>query len=226
MFAYIGCKGAAFGHRKVLAERSFVLPIFEEHQPAGVFAIDVDVARYAPGLGTRAAAMFKARGKQGAIVVLSGMDRCGSWLSPFQKRCGDILGHPQHPSTRTVNDRPCGFRAYLQFAVFAGEGDMPIKARPARPLGINPCPRRDPRALINIAEIIDLVPKDDPEIGIDMLSVGGRHPVRGRHILNPSYPDGIIDMPQLVDVAGLGDYDFFELGRVTRHCERRKCASQ
>ena len=53
------------------------------------------------------------------------------------------------------------------------------------------------------AQIIDLVPGHDPDIGLDMLGRRDRVPVRGRHVLDPAHPGGIVDMAELVDVLGL-----------------------
>jgi hypothetical protein len=60
----------------------------------------------------------------------------------------------------------------------------------------------DPVAFASRAQIVDLVPDHDPEIGVVMLPGGDRAPVRDRDLLNPLHPDGIVDVPELVDVFG------------------------
>src|SRR3546814_19612315 len=51
-----------------------------------------------------------------------------------------------------------------------------------------------------IAAIINFMSGHYPDIGIDMKGIGHRHPVSGGHILNPFYPHGIVDVPQLINV--------------------------
>lgn len=46
------------------------------------------------------------------------------------------------------------------------------------------------------------MPRHDPMISRNMLRRTNRLPMRRRHILNPSHPDGIVDVPKLVNVGG------------------------
>src|SRR3546814_9720485 len=64
----------------------------------------------------------------------------------------------------------------------------------------DPGARCYPLPRIHIAAIINFMPGHYPDIGIDMKGIGHRHPVSGGHILNPFYPHGIVDVPQLINV--------------------------
>ena len=57
-------------------------------------------------------------------------------------------------------------------------------------------------AFIGGAQIIDLVPDHDPEVGVVVGRVADGMPVRHRDRLNPLHPDGIVDVAELVDVLG------------------------
>ena len=72
----------------------------------------------------------------------------------------------------------------------------PFGASPTqvRPVTVSPGPTR--------AQIVDLVPGHDPDIGVDMGRRRDRVPVRRRHVLDPAHPGGIVDVAELVDVPG------------------------
>src|SRR3546814_3809874 len=54
------------------------------------------------------------------------------------------------------------------------------------------------------APIVDLVPHHDPDIDMLVALRRGGVPMRGRYLLNPLDPDGIVDMAKLVDGVGGG----------------------
>src|SRR3546814_4265384 len=54
------------------------------------------------------------------------------------------------------------------------------------------------------AQIVDLVPHHDPDIDMLVALRRGGVPMRGRDLLNPLDPDGIVDMAKLVDGVGGG----------------------
>ena len=60
-------------------------------------------------------------------------------------------------------------------------------------------------AFIGGAQIIDLMPHDDPEEGVVVRRVADRVPMRHRDRLNPLDPYGVVDVAELVDVLGSGD---------------------
>ena len=84
------------------------------------------------------------------------------------------------------------------------------------PLGASPTQVRAGHRLAGAdgAQIIDLVPGHDPDIGVDMLGRRDRVPVRGRHVLDPAHPGGIVDVAELVNVLGPRGDPLLE----RRHC--------
>ena len=86
----------------------------------------------------------------------------------------------------------------------------PFGASPTqvRPVTVSPGPTR--------AQIVDLVADHDPDIGVDMLGRRDRVPVRGRDVLDPAHPGGIVDVAELVDVLGRRGDPLLE----RRHCAR------
>ena len=95
------------------------------------------------------------------------------------------------------------------FAVLADEFHVPVEPRALGRLA-DPGPRDDPVALEGGAEIVDLVPHDDPEISVLVLRVGDAAPMRHRDLLDPLHPHRIVDVAELVDVLRRGDQLHFE----------------
>ena len=76
------------------------------------------------------------------------------------------------------------------------------KRAPLRRLA-DPGPADQPVAVEGRAQIIDLVPDHDPEIGVVMRRVGRREcQCATAIVLDPLHPDRIVDVAELVDVLG------------------------
>ena len=71
--AHLGDEGARCGLREMRAHRVDALPLLDEHQPVGVFDIDMAIMRQTPRLGPRPRAMFGAEGDH-AIAMFGGED--------------------------------------------------------------------------------------------------------------------------------------------------------
>jgi hypothetical protein len=115
----------------------------------------------------------------------------------------DIGANPQQPSAWSVNQSPCRLGGDDDLAVSSCEINIAVKPRAARHL-TQPRPRGHAFAKRDIAAIINLMPRHDPDIGLILLRRGERQPVRSRNILNPAHPHRIIDMAEFVNVGGGG----------------------
>src|SRR5205085_7126744 len=75
-----------------------------------------------------------------------------------------------------------------------------------------PGPRGQPLALQRGAQIVDLVPDNDPEIGVLVLCLGNAGPMGDGDLLHPLHPDGVVDVAEHVDVLGPGGQAHLEDG--------------
>ena len=82
--------------------------------------------------------------------------------------------------------------------------DMTVEAGAFRCIA-DPGPGKQAVAVEGRAQIVDLVPDHDPEVGVVMRRVADGVPVRHGDRLDPLHPDRIIDVAELVDVLGSGD---------------------
>src|SRR3546814_5986057 len=80
---------------------------------------------------------------------------------------------------------------------------MAVELRPLRLVG-DPGARGHRLAGAESAQIIDLVPHHDPDIGVLVALWRRGVPMRGRNLLNPLDPDGVVDVAELVDGVGGG----------------------
>ena len=71
--AHVGDEGARCGQRKMGADRIDAPPLLDEHQPVGVFDIDMAIMREAPRFGARPRAMPGAE-RDHAHAMLGGED--------------------------------------------------------------------------------------------------------------------------------------------------------
>lgn len=71
--AHFGDEGARCGQREMGANRVDALPLLDEHQPVGVFDIDMAIMRQTPRLGARPRAMLGAE-RDHALAMLGGED--------------------------------------------------------------------------------------------------------------------------------------------------------
>lgn len=79
--AHPGDEAARCGQREMGAHRVDALPLLDEHQPVGVFDIDMAIMRQTPRFGTRPRAMFGAE-RDHALAMLGGE--------------GDVAGNEDH----------------------------------------------------------------------------------------------------------------------------------
>src|SRR3954451_19918093 len=113
------------------------------------------------------------------------------------------------PARGLVDDRPLGLRANADRSVGPGELHQAVEPRALGRLA-DPAPGDDAVALVRRAQVIDLVPHHDPEVIVLVRGIGHRFPVRYGDLLDPLYPDGIVHMPELVDMLGACDQRYFE----------------
>jgi len=92
----------------------------------------------------------------------------------------------------------------MDLSVSAGEFHESVELRALRLVG-DPGPRGHPFAGAERAQIVDLVPHDDPDIGVPVRLRRRRIPMAGRDLLDPLDPDRIVDMAELVDAFGRRD---------------------
>src|SRR5690606_29188206 len=100
-----------------------------------------------------------------------------------------------------VDHRPGGLRPHDRLAVRIAEREMSVEPRAGGTLA-DFGDAFDAVALADVAAVIDLVPRHDPGVSLDMRRIGVAHPVRGGEVLHPPYPDRVVDVPVLVDVLG------------------------
>src|SRR3546814_19344699 len=89
-----------------------------------------------------------------------------------------------------------------------GEFHMAVELRPLRLVG-DPGARGHRLAGAESAQIIDLVPHPDPDIGVLVALWRRGVPMRGRNLLHPLDPDGVVALAEL------------EFGRAA--CRERVC---
>jgi len=91
--AHVGDEGARGGQREMRTDRVDAVPLLDEHQPVGVFDIDMAIMRQTPRLGTRPRAMFGTE-RDHALAMLGGEDDVAGdedhCLNPFLRRFGRI----------------------------------------------------------------------------------------------------------------------------------------
>ena len=138
------------------------------------------------------------------VLRLSGADiAIYNVLQPSQTRNGAIT------SGGTRSGRPLALSRIAQ-VVFARTRTLPSRADELdmavepRALGRLADPGASGHRLAgaDAAQIVDLVPDHDPDIGVDMRRIGDRRPMRGRHVLDPAHPGRIVDVAELVNVLG------------------------
>src|SRR6185437_3270034 len=129
----------------------------------------------------------------------------GSWRCLHRCHEGryDFGGYAHRPPERLVDNRPLGLRADASLAIGAEEFREPIASGALRTLA-DPGAGSDAVAFVRRAEVIDLVPHDDPVISASVRGPGDRIPVRDRHLLDPLHPHRIVDVAELVDVLRAG----------------------
>lgn len=120
----------------------------------------------------------------------------------FQKRCGKFLRHAKGASACTVDDRPGGFRLGAQPAFIIDEFDEAIEPG-AFGCVSHPSPAQHAFIGQDGADVINLVPDRDPQIGGDIGGIAAGHPVRGCDVLQPAHIDGVVDVAQFVNVTGI-----------------------
>lgn len=88
--AHFGDEGARRGHREMGAHRLDARPLLDEHQPVGVFDIDMAVVRQTPRLAARPRTMLGAE-RDHALAMLGGED--------------DVAGDEDHNRVKTQSAR-------------------------------------------------------------------------------------------------------------------------
>ncbi len=118
------------------------------------------------------------------------------------KRGGHLRPHAYQSASRFINHRPSRICPHNDLARGINKIHTPVKLRTLW-LAFNPSVSGNALPGSDIAAVINLVPRHDPEIGGDMFRRGNSLPMRCRHILNPPHPDSIVDVAKLVNVVWL-----------------------